>query len=204
MQGMRTLVLSWLAVFALSLWACGGDVVVDHRPDSGSGGSGAGDPGSSTGAPPTTSGPQPNGTGPGPGCDCAEVCATANACGFVLDDCQGWCGGLEGFERDCICDKPACELAGCFTGPLPSKCQECVVNVGEFDCAQALEACDSDPACQALVGCHLECGLIAPCVSACDAAQPGAVPQAYAFLQCSTCDSCREQCQGETTDWYCR
>jgi hypothetical protein len=206
-------------VLVLNAWACGGDVVVDDRAD-GSGGAGATtgsspSTGSTTpttsGPQPTTSGPQPNGTGPGPDCGCDDVCATANACGFVPDGCPEWCASLSPQVRNCICNTPQCELSTCFggtggsggSGGGPNQCLACVTSLREGTCEAAAEDCQKNPECTELVFCHIDCGFTAPCVYECDAEHASVIGPAYSVLQCAICESCFGACQNGPTDIYC-
>jgi len=212
---MRAFVLPSLAVFALGVWACGGDVVVDGKP-TGSGGSGAGsgDPSSgptdpSTGAQPTSSGPQPTtSSGPVADCGCDDVCKTANACGFVPDDCETWCNTLEPAERSCICNKPHCDLAECFgTDGEATACMKCIAGVIERFCDTDLAACSNTPGCFDVIDCHFECTLEPSCVAGCDAQSAGdAVAAAHAALACPICDGtlCTVSCTDGSEQLYCR
>jgi hypothetical protein len=212
-SGMRLLqlVLAWILVAA---WACGGDVVVDGRPSTGSGGAGGTSNASAGAASPdaavnASAGPASVGPGvtSGPAiCTCLEACGKLVACGFDLPECDSFCDtvGPEQQETlDCICAQPGCDIDRCQGGGSGS-CMACLSELPEGSCSDEVTACLGVPPCIDLVECHLSCSFDPSCAQGCNGQFPGSIDPAYAVLQCAVCESCFEPCADEAAgQLYC-
>ncbi|MEJ7734487.1 MAG: hypothetical protein WKG00_35480 [Polyangiaceae bacterium] len=186
-----------LVLAVIGLAACGGDVVVDDKDSTGSGGSGAAGPsGSGASAPAGTGavGPGPSGTtGPGPsaggsspgGCLDHSACPPDSVCIFATGECAHLCQDL------CDACAPGTICNSCATSSCPS-CADCVGACTPIQKGQ----CDDDDACAPGSLCYFP---DATCHAACSQFEPSTCPPSEACVGCATgscsgCENCVDLC----------
>jgi hypothetical protein len=86
--------------------------------------------------------------------------------------------------------------------PPTQPCWECIEKSSDL-CAQYVEQCRSDLACQVLFNCYEQCGWSGSCVQQCNSIVPGAVPMMTTVMQCVGCMHCPDACAGTSLMLFC-